>query len=144
MEKDEILDDYQIKIEIGHEKNINKNSVAEKAIQELEEELVKISPDGSQIDNLTLAKATHQLNCKIRHTHRSAKELIMKRNQFTGDDIEVDDLEVSDKQFKTRQNKNKQKLNRTDKQKERKEEKQTEFKVGDIVFIISDKNKHRI
>ena len=41
----------------------------------------------------------------------------MKRNQFTGDDIEVDDQEVSDKQFKTRKSKNEQKLSRTDKQK---------------------------
>ena len=143
LEKDEILDNHNIKIEIGHKKNINKNSVAEKAIQELEDELVKISPHGSQIDDMILAKATDQLNCKIRHTHRSAKELLLKRNQFTGDDIEVDDLEVSDKQFRERKNKNEQKLKKTDKKKEKKEETQTKFKVGDIVFIISDKNKHK-
>ena len=87
LEKDEILDDHNIKIEIGHEKNINKNSVAEKAIQKLEDELVKISPYSSQIDDMILVKVTDQLNCKIRHTHRSAKELLMKRNQFTGDDL---------------------------------------------------------
>ena len=117
--------------------------MAEKAIQELKEELVKISPDGSQIEDLILAKATHQLNCKIRHTHRSAKELLMKRNQFTGDNIEVDDKEISDKQFETRKNKNEQKLSKADKQKEKTEEIQTEYKVGDIIFVISDKNKHK-
>ena len=120
LENEEILEDHQIKIEIGHEKNINKNSVAERAIQELEEELVKISPEGSQVDDLVLAKATHQLNCKIRHTNRSAKELLMKRNQFRGDEIKVDDKEILDKQFEIRRNKNKQKLSRTNKQKEEK------------------------
>ena len=64
------------------EKNLNKNSVAEKGIQELEEELVKLAPEGQPVNKLLLAKATHNLNSRIRHTCRSAQELLMKRSVF--------------------------------------------------------------
>ena len=72
-----------IDIELGHEKNI-KNSVAEKAIQDLREEIVKISPEGNKLDKISLAKATHCLNSRMRHTMKSAKELLLKKSQFSG------------------------------------------------------------
>ena len=73
--------EHEISLEIGQEKNVNKNSVAERGIQELEEELKKISPNSSTINDMELMKATHALNSKICHTHRSARELLLKRDQ---------------------------------------------------------------
>ena len=67
---------------------------------------------------LSRGKAIKRLNRKIWHTLRSTKELLMKRNQFTGDDIEVDNKDISDKQLETRESKNKQ--NKADKQKRKK------------------------
>jgi hypothetical protein len=94
---DKTLDDYGIELEIGNEKNINKNAVAEKAIQELEEELVRISPGNDPIDGKVLVNATNQLNGRIRHLHKSARELLFKRNQLSGEALEIDDIEVANK-----------------------------------------------
>jgi hypothetical protein len=74
-------------LEIGHAKNVNKNSVAEKGIRELREQLVRLSPHGGPVSKLTLARATENLNSLIRHTGRSAKELFLSRDQHSGDNL---------------------------------------------------------
>ena len=43
---DNTLEEHGITLEIGDQKNFNENSVAEKGIQELEEEQVKLAPEG--------------------------------------------------------------------------------------------------
>ena len=114
---------------------MNKNSVAEKGIQELEEELKKINSE--TINEIELMKVTHVLNSKIRHTHRSARELLLKRDQYTGENLVVDDKEVSDKQKDRREKDNKQKLsNKTNRD-------VIDYNRGDVVFVISDRNKHK-
>ena len=134
LKSDNTLADYDIKLDIGDEKNKNKNGVAEKAIQELHEEIVKISDETKQLSEIELAKATDSLNSRIRFSKRSAKELWMRRNQYTGDNLDVDDVELSDDQHSRRvnDNKSKQKLPVKD---------QEDFIKGEIVFIISDKDK---
>ena len=57
--KDKVQEQNRIKQVVRHEKNVNKNSVAEKAIQELEEELVMILSVKSIIGDITLAKVVH-------------------------------------------------------------------------------------
>ena len=57
--KDKVQEQNRIKQVVRHEKNVNKNSVAEKAIQELEEELVMILSVKSIIEDITLAKVVH-------------------------------------------------------------------------------------
>ena len=134
LKSDNTLADYDIKLDIGDEKNKNKKEVAEKAIQELHEEIVKISDETKQLSEIELAKATDSLNSRIRFSERSAKELWMRRNQYTGDNLDVDDVELSDDQHSRRVNdiKSKQKLPVKD---------QEDFIKGEIVFIISDKDK---
>ena len=68
LQEDEILEDNKIKLVVGDEKNVNKNSVAEKAIQELEDELAKLSPGRNMIGNIVLSKAVFALNSRIRYT----------------------------------------------------------------------------
>ena len=41
LKEDKILKEHKISLEIGQEKNVNKNSVAERGIQELEEDISK-------------------------------------------------------------------------------------------------------
>ena len=72
---DKQLSALGINLVIGHSKNPNKNSVAEKAIRELRDQLLRISPQGGPFSEVTLARATDNLNSMIRHAGISAKEL---------------------------------------------------------------------
>ena len=73
LQDDKILKECNITLEIGDEKNKNKNGVAEKAIQELHDEIVKVSGDKAKIDQIDLAKATDMLNSRIRF-HKEAQK----------------------------------------------------------------------
>ena len=83
LKDDRNIAEEKIKIDVGSAKNKNKNSVAEKAIRELREEIVKLTPHGGKISGSVLAKATRNLNSRIRHTGCSAGELWVKRDQNT-------------------------------------------------------------
>ena len=98
--KDKILEKVNIQLDIGSAKNTNKNAVAEKAIRELREEMVKLVPTGKKLSGLNLATAVMALNFRIRHTGCSAKELWVKRDQESGNPLEFDDKFISDKQYK--------------------------------------------
>ena len=89
-------------LEIGHPKNPNHNSVAETAIKELRQELVKLNPHGGPASEKTLALATENLNSRIRHLGRSAKELWTSRDQVSGANLALDDQDISDKQHAMR------------------------------------------
>ena len=95
LKNDRVLKQEKIELEIGSYKNKQKNSVAEKAIRELREEMVKVSPQGGKISETQLAKATMNLNFRIRHTGHSARELWVKRDQNIG-------KKISDLQYKMR------------------------------------------
>ena len=56
------LDSLRVSLDIGHPKNANKNSSAEKAIQELREQTVNASPHNGPISQTTLARVTENLN----------------------------------------------------------------------------------
>lgn len=55
---DPLLKKQRITIELGQAKNPNKNPVAERAVQELETELLRQEPLGGAVSPLTLAVAT--------------------------------------------------------------------------------------
>ena len=91
-----IIQQHRIILELGCAKNINKNPVAEKAIQELEGELFRLDPLGGAVTPLTLAVATAALNSHIRSRGLSSREMWTQRDQFSnaqiplGDDALVD------------------------------------------------------
>ena len=64
--KDCTLTQFHICIEIGRVKNVNKNLVAEQAIQELQHGLQQQDSTGGSVTSLTLALATNRLNSRIR------------------------------------------------------------------------------
>ena len=88
---DELLARYRIMLELGRAKNLNKNPVAERAIQELEEELLRQDPHGEPISPTLLAVATARLNTRIRFRGLSAREIWTHRDQFTNKQIPVAD-----------------------------------------------------
>ena len=95
---DQTIQDAGINIEMGRIKNINKNPVAEKAIAELEEEIVRLNPSGEPVTAMVLLNATARLNSRIRNRGLSARELLFQRDQFTHDQIPLSDLDMILKQ----------------------------------------------
>jgi hypothetical protein len=99
---DEFLQSNRLCIEIGREKNLNKNPVADKAIQELEDELLRQEPSGGPVSDLTLAIAVARLNTRIRGRGLSSREMWTQRDQFTNDQVPVTDQDLFQKQHSDR------------------------------------------
>ena len=99
---DSLLKHCRIFLECGRIKNRNKNSVAEKAIQELEQELIRLDPTCGAIPALTLALATANLNKCIRGRGLSAWEIWFQRDMFMNEQVPVIDLSIIDEQHASR------------------------------------------
>ena len=138
---DKSLEPLGIFLDVGQPKNVNKNATADKAIRELREQLVRLSPHGGPVSDATLARATAFLNTVIRHTGRSAKELWMSRDQLSGVNIQLDDHSISDTQFQKRQAGHLPSA----KYASRNGPPATSpnLHVGDIVFVKSDRSKSK-
>ena len=102
LKNDKSLSEESINLEIGNSKNRNKNAVAEKAIGELRTELIKVSPGGGPFSAKSLAKAVFNLNNRIRHTGRSARELWVRRDQTSFQGLNFQDQDISDAQLQKR------------------------------------------
>ena len=88
----------QISLEIGRKKNPNKNPVAERAVSELEIELLKQDTTAGPISNILLVSATSRLNSRIRSRGLSSREMLYQRDQFTNMQIPLTDHELIEKQ----------------------------------------------
>jgi hypothetical protein len=140
------LKDKGILIELGRFKNPNKNPVADKAIQELEDELIRIDPTGAPIDSVQLTTAVTNLNTRIRLHGLSAYELMFQRNQFTASQLDCNDKKVIAAQHKARISnqpsshhsqlpKSTNRLSRFNSP--------TTPDVGSIVYLKNDRSKHK-
>ena len=136
-----LLPAHNIIIEVGEVKNKNKNPVGEKAVQELEIELLKQNPSGGAISNTTLAIATARLNERIRFGGLSAREKWCKRDQFTNVQIPIDDQQLIITQHEQRLANHPYSL----KAKNPKgfQASPQSLCVGDLVYLKSDKSKVR-
>ena len=99
---DELLRQHRITLEIGRTKNINKNPVAEKAVQELEMELLRQDPLNGTVTPLSLSAATATLNSRIRSRGLSAREMWTQRDQFSGSQLPVNDRDLITEQHNER------------------------------------------
>ena len=88
---DPLLKKHRITIELGQAKNPNKNPVAERAVQELETELLRQEPLGGVVSPLTLAVATSVLNSRIRSRGLSSREMWTQRDQFSNQQLPLAD-----------------------------------------------------
>ena len=89
---DDLLKHHRMCIEIGRIKNPNKNPIAEKAVRECEDELLRQEPMGGPVTPLTLALATASMNSRVRARGLSAREMWCQRDQFTNLQIPFSDL----------------------------------------------------
>ena len=98
LSEDCLLCKYNISLEFGRTKNKNKNPIAEKAIQELEEEILRQDPSCRSVSPLLLALSTARLNARIRNRGLSAREMWTQRDQFSNDQIPLQDFEPINQQ----------------------------------------------
>ena len=82
-----------ISIEVGRVKITNKNPVAERTVQELEEELLCQEPGGGPVTELSLTLATARLNWRLRSQGLSSWKLWTQRKQFSNEQIPINDLQ---------------------------------------------------
>ena len=74
LRSDKFLQQRGVQLDFGHIKNKNSNSVVDKAIQELETELLKLDPSGAQVAPLQLQLAVDMLTSRIQNHGLSAKK----------------------------------------------------------------------
>ena len=78
------------------ELNKNANAVVDRACQELEQELIRLEPEGTEVSNATLKLAILNLNAKLRcRGNISAYEMNHARDQNTGENLELNDKTIS-------------------------------------------------
>ena len=134
------LTDLNITLIPGDDENKNANCSVDKAICELESELIKLSPAGGKINPSILAQATMLLNTKIRNRGYTAAELHFSRDSHDSSNLTLDDSQLSETQKQLR------KQNHAYLSKSRAPKGQPQIsptvEQGDIVFLKSRGSKH--
>ena len=139
--EDQQLKHHRITLDLGHPKNRNKNPVAERAVQEFENELLRHDPLGGPVSLLTLAVATANLNARIRSRGLSSREMWTQRDQFSNHQVPLHDQSIIVKQHEQRV------TNHTHSEKAKapisSRRPANNITIGDLVYVFSDRNKTR-
>ena len=101
----------------------------DRACQDIESELRKLTPEGDKINQAMLAKATIAANTLLRRKGISAYEMHTSRSQDTGSNLQLDDSQLHADQIKSRKSATNIKV--------------PDIKVGDTVTSVSPQNKHK-
>ena len=137
------LKDKGLTFELGRIKNPNKNPVADKAIQELEDELVRLEPSGCPITVSQLTLATATLNSRIRLHGLSAYELMFRRNQFTATDLNNRAKDIIKAQHDSRLGGHLPSLKCQRPRRKDKLSSQSDPTVGCFVYLKNERSKHK-
>jgi hypothetical protein len=138
---DDLLHHHRISIEVGRIKNPNKNPVAERAIQELEDELLRQEPTGGPVTPLTLTTVIARINSRIRGRGLSSREMWSQRDQFTNAQLPISDRQLIMEQHQQREH------NHPHSEKAKAPHGKTTAgigqiqEVGDLVYLHADRNK---
>ena len=103
--------------------------------------LVKASPQGAPITNLQLQQVVDTLNSRISNINFSAKEIVLHRDQLTKECIDISAPLLSQQQVEYR-SKNHQ-CSAKSKAPGGKPAPEAKVKIGDLVFIKDERNKHQ-
>ena len=136
---DELLRSHRLSIEIGRTKNTNKNPVAERAVQELENELLRQDPSAAYVSPLALSTATANLNARIRSRGLSSREMWYQRDQFSNAQLPVSDRQLIIKQNETRLSNHPH--SEKSKTPRGKVAPSPTLDAGDLVYLYTDRNK---
>ena len=138
---DQLLLQHKISLEIGRVKNQNKNPVAERAIQELEHELLRLQPEDGTVSPRTLSVATAHLNSRIRSRSLSSREMWTQRDQFTNSQVPLTDQALIREQHLQRLVNHPH--SETSKAPRGALRSSPSITVGDLVYLYCDRNKSR-
>ena len=138
---DPLLKKNRITVELGQAKNPNKNPVAERAVQELETELLRQEPLGGAVSPLTLAVATSALNSRIRSRGLSSREMWTQRAQFSNHQLPLADDHLIALQHEHRLSNHPH--SERSKAPSHNRRPTPLIDVGDLVYLHSDRNKFR-
>ena len=136
---DRLLESYNIRIEVGRPKNMDKNPVAEKAICELEDELLRHDSLGGSVTSLTLSVATARLNSRLRSSGLSAREMLTQRDQFTCEQVPFSDMDLITTQHDQRQKNHPYSVK--SKAQSRGVPPEPTIQVGDLVYLRAERSK---
>ena len=127
-----ILKKLGILVDLGRTLNVNKNPVAENAIKEFHKERLKLNAAGGRISEIERSIITKNMNSRIRERGLTSKEMALNRDQCSNKVKPSDDNALASEQFKKR----------IDRHPEI-EEVSLKCRIGDNVFLKSDKSKLR-
>ena len=133
LRKDALLTSHRLRLDIGEAKNKNKNPIAEKAVQEFEDELLRQGQEGTALTASRLAVVMAALNARVRNQGLSSREVWTQRDQFNHDQLPLSDQQYIDQQYKNRLRNHRfepSSLGHVNK-----------FIEGDLVYLYSDKDK---
>lgn len=140
LKNDELLQSVGIALDFTRVKCKNDNPTVDKVIQELEGEIKRIVPEGGPISPGTLASSISNTNSRIRMCGLSAKEVIMKRDNFSNEPINFVDEDLNTFKYEKRlQNHYYSELSKSQ---GANVAKVILFNQGDVVHIKSDGTKH--
>jgi hypothetical protein len=138
---DQMLQSHRISVEIGRVKNSNKNPIAERAVQELREHILRIDPSARAVSPLVLSLAVASVNCTIRQSGLSAREMLTQRDQFTNYQLPISDREYILQKHLSRN------VNHPSSEKSKvplqKYPPTPTVEIGDLVYLFCDRNKSK-
>ena len=140
LQNDPSLQKLHIKIEITDPSNKNSIATVDKAIRELENEIVKIAPHSSAINQTVLSAALQSLNSKIRNRGLSAHEILFSRENQSNKNLTLSDDKLLNIQKEIKESNNEKSAAYISKI----PSKNDCFQIGDIISIKSEKNKNNI
>ena len=141
LKKDKFLQSIGIELDFGRIKNKNKNPSIDKAIQELEKEIKRLSPDAGAISAGLLAVAVCNTNSRVRKCGLSAKEILTKREHYSGNPLNFSDEEISSNRYESRIKNHRS--SEKSKASGALPAKEAEVVIGDIVHVKNEGTKHK-
>ena len=113
--------------------------MAERAIQELQNELLRQDPSDGYVSPLALSTATASLNSRIPSRGLSATEMWFQRDQFSNSQLPVDDRQLITSQYETRVKNHP--YSETSKAPHGKMSPSPDLHIGDLVYLYADRDK---
>ena len=141
LKQDQWLQNVGIALDFGRIKHKNQNPCVDRVIQDIENEIKRMSPDGKQISAGTLAIALSNTNSRIRSNGLSSEEVLLKRDVFSNSNIDFEDKQIQNFRYiKRLQNHPSSELSKS-----RGYSRATKaiISVGDIVHVKSEGTKHK-
>lgn len=136
---DVFLKSEHINLEIGNEKNINKNPIAERAVSEVHQFLVRSQPGVDLVTETSLTSTIGKLNNKLRLGGLSSRELWTQRCQYSGEQLPIKDRDLIVSRHNERLNNHESSA----KWKARgcRQMVTPQINVGDITYLHADRSK---